>query len=109
MTTHYGEQVGTNDRLDGLMEESRKTTRLTFIILSVAILTLVLSLASFFAAEKPDKESQPLGSVQSPKCFSYAVYSTAVGAWRWRAEHLNEYFPTRDDAVANCVAMLGPI
>lgn len=109
MTTYYGEQTGTNNRLDKLMEESKKTTRLTFIILIVAILTLIISLAPFLVAEKKDKENQPLGSVQNPKCFSYAVYSTAVGAWRWRAEHLNEYFPTREDAVANCVAMLGPI
>ena len=41
------------------------------------------------------------------KCFYWTVYSPVLNAWRWRAEHLNEYFPTREDAVTNCLVTFG--
>lgn len=48
-------------------------------------------------------------SAQETKCFSYTTYDASTKAWHWRAEHLNEYFPTKEDAIENCMAMLGGV
>ncbi len=42
---------------------------------------------------------------QRSKCLSWMIYNPDTKAWRWRADHLNEYFPTREDGIDNCVAM----
>jgi len=52
-------------------------------------------------------KAQPDNQVLKNKCFYWTTFSVSSGAWRWRSESINEYFPTREDAVLNCLAMLG--
>lgn len=76
----------------------------------VNIIALIINTALLLNQFKP-QESTPssTGSVQETKCFSYTTYDPGIKAWRWRAEHLNEYFPTKEDAVENCMAMFGGV
>lgn len=71
-------------------------------IIALAINTGLL--LNQFNKQEPTPSSS--GSTQETKCLSYTTYDSGVQAWRWRAEHLNEYFPTKEDAVENCIAML---
>jgi hypothetical protein len=48
MATHYGEQVGTNKRLDDLRRDNQKITNLTIAILIVGILTLLIGALTFY-------------------------------------------------------------
>ncbi len=79
---------------------------LTVVNIIALIINTVLLLKQFKPVESIPSST---GSAQETKCFSYTTYDASTKAWRWRAEHLNEYFPTKEDAVKNCVAMLGGI
>lgn len=43
------------------------------------------------------------------KCLSWSTYSPTSKAWHWRAENSGEYFPSKEDAVLNCVATLNAV
>lgn len=74
------------------------------------IIVLIINTGFLFNQSKTQKSIfSSIGSVQEVKCFSYTTYDSSARAWRWRAEHLNEYFPTKEDAFENCMAMLGGV
>lgn len=83
--------------------------KLKNIIIGVLIiLVIVLGYLLVFNSPKknPSTDSSSVLNTEN-KCFYWSVYNPSLGAWRWRAEDLNEYFPSREDAIANCKAMLG--
>lgn len=76
--------------------------------LLVIILGLLLLCGYLLIQTQKEKVIESVGqSAQEVKCFSWTTYDPSTKTWRWRAEHLSEYFPTKEDAVANCIAMLG--
>jgi len=80
---------------------------LTIINIVLLIINTLLSSYIYLETHKQEQSQLTFETPQESKCFSYTTYDQNTKLWRWRAEHLNEYFPTRDDAVANCVVILG--
>ena len=74
-------------------------------IVALSILGLLLLLLFGFLYKNNKKDIK----YQESKCFSWSVYNPTLKAWRWRSEDLNEYFPTREDSVSNCVVMFNGI
>lgn len=80
----------------------------TKILIGVIVL-LTLSNIYFY---KKTKAPDTLGANaydQEQKCLSWTTYSPTFDAWMWRAETFNQYFPTREEAVSNCIVTLNVI
>jgi hypothetical protein len=76
------------------------------------ILFLLLSNIYFWlkVQEKNFIETSSSSTASSPmqiKCLAWTSYEASTKTWRWRPENLNEFFPTKEDAVTNCMAVFG--
>jgi hypothetical protein len=78
-------------------------------ILIILVLILTFSTAYLFYKSQEMKFLGGDAYSQEQKCLSWSVYNPDTRAWRWRAETLNEYFPSKEEAVMNCVAMLNVV
>lgn len=74
------------------------------LITSIAfVISLLFNLHYFFKSQHY-YQYQP-ESIQN-KCAYWTVYNPILKAWRWRSENLNEYFPSKDLSIDNCIIML---
>lgn len=78
----------------------------------ISILLMVVVSAVFLIVSTLQKSKDPLLTQEdqrSEKCIAWSTYDTEVNAWRWRRSDFNEYFPTRDESVTNCIASLNSV
>lgn len=78
----------------------------------VVVVIILLVLSNLYFWQKTERQNYEVNtneetseSRMKTKCFSWTSYDQAARLWRWRPEKLNEYFPTKEEAVANCTAM----
>ncbi len=73
----------------------------------IILVIILLSTTGYFW--RKSQKVQPLGSDaydQELKCLSWSTYSPTTKSWHWRAETFEEYFPSKEDAVENCIVTL---
>jgi len=73
------------------------------VALTIIIFLLILSVGYLYW--KNQNSETVFKSNQENKCFSWSVYNPSTKAWRWKSEDLNEYFPSREMAVDNCMSI----
>lgn len=106
-------QAEINRRLIEALNASKDSTEkyskwLIGLTVALVILTGMLLINPILSVLHQEKSETGLGTSaydQEAKCFSWTTYNPKLDAWRWRAENLNEYFPSKEDAVSNCMVM----
>lgn len=78
-------------------------------ILIVLVAISSISTGYFWHKSQEVQISQSDVDNRGQKCLSWSTYSPTSKAWHWRAETFGEYFPSKEDAVLNCIATLNDV
>ena len=71
-----------------------------FLLLGVLIIVVFGSYVIF----QKHNTNQALAE-RKDQCLSWSHYDSEIKMWRWKDVDIKEYFPTRDEAVDNCLAV----